>query len=146
MKGMNSTGKKQTAVKNGVTTNNKPLLSRFFRGLGIRYTVQLALVIILLLIVVVVTLNDTQKCATRDKAFQQIAAADKTDNFTGIIQGAEQFFSVKPLTRKDERESFIRELYDKAIVRLFTAQSDKLDAKALEHFQRYRHLIVDTRK
>jgi hypothetical protein len=145
MRDKNLKGKNQTAPKDEITT--KRFFSHgFLRGLVIRYSIQSTLVILLLLMAVVVTLNDTKKCNTREKAFEQIVAAEKADDFTGIIQEAEIFFSVKPLTGKDEREPYVKELYDKAIVRLFTEQTEQPDANALDHFKRYRHLIVDKGK
>lgn len=129
-----------------VKQKKEPFMYWLFSREGIRYQLQTALVILLLLTAVIVTLVDTKKCNTRDKAFAQISAAEKTDDFNRIIQGAEQFFSVKPLTSNDEREPYVKKLYDKAIVRLFTEQTEQLDANALAHFERYRHLIVDQEK
>jgi hypothetical protein len=146
MKDMNSKGKNQTDAKDTITQNNKPPTTRLLSRLGTRYWIQLALVILLLLAAVVATLIDTKKCNTRDSAFVKISAAEKTDDFIGIIQGAERFFSVNPMTRKDERELYVKELYDKAIIRLFIEQTKKPDPNALKHFKQYRHLIVDQGK
>lgn len=145
MRDMNSMGKNQTAQKD-TGTLKKLFVSGLLGRLGTRYSIQSALVIILLLTAVVVTLNDIKKCNTRDKAFEQIAAAEKSDDYIKIIQEAENFFSAKLLTRNDEREPYVKKLYDKAIVHLFKEQTEQLDANALEHFKRYRHLIVDQGK
>ncbi|MCU0287608.1 MAG: hypothetical protein MUF15_14590 [Acidobacteria bacterium] len=127
-------------------TSKKPFYHSFLSKLGIRYLTQSALVIILLLTTLIVNLIDTNRCIVRDEAFKQIAKAEQSGDFSGIIQGAEKFFSVNPLTNNDEREPYVKELYDKSIIRLFAEQNEKPDDKALEHFKRYRQLIVDQKK
>lgn len=127
-------------------TNKKSFFHDFLCKLGIRYLIQSSLVIILFVTIVVVILNDIKKCNTRDEAFKQITSAEKSSDFIGIIQGAERFFSMDPLTERDQRELYVKELYDKAIVRLFAEQNEQLDAEALKHFKRYRQLIVDQGK
>ncbi len=135
-----------TAAAGKFKQKKEPFMYWLFSRDGIRYQVQTIMVIILIIIVALIAINDHKKIDTRDKVFAQIAAAEKTDNFKRIIQGAEQFFSVKPLARNDEREPYVKKLYDKAIVRLFTEQTEPLDDKAREHFKRYRQLIVDQEK
>lgn len=137
--------KNQTKPKDMIIPK-KPSVSRFLSRLGIRCTIQLAMVIILILIVVLVVISDIKKLDTRDKAFKQITTAAISDDYIGIIKNAETFFSKKPLTRNDKRESYVRKLYDQAIVRLFSEQGDKLDDNALAHFKQYEKLIVNSKK
>jgi hypothetical protein len=129
-----------------VKQKEEPFMYWFFSRKGIRYHLQIVLLFILIAIVAVIAIKDHKKHLSRDTSFKQITESGKADDFVKIIQGAEKFFSVKPLTKNDEREHYVKKLYDKAILRMFAEQTAELDANALEHFKRYRHLIVDTGK
>lgn len=134
------------AVTGEVRQKEVPFLYWLFTGTGIRYQVQIVLVLILITIMAVIAINDNKKFDIRDKAFKQITTAEKSDDYIGIIENAGTFFSQKPLTRNDKRESYVKKLYDQAIVRLFTEQDEQLDDNALAHFKQYEKLIVNSKK
>lgn len=131
--------------KEEIKQKEEPFKDWLYSKKGIRLKLQAVFAAILILMVSIFTISDAINRNNRNKAFRQITAAVKSNDYIGIIEGVEKFFSKRIFSGKDKREPYVKELYDEAIVRFFTTQGDELDDNALRHLQRYQKLINNSK-
>ena len=96
---------------------------------------------ILLILAGNLTYQDQKIRSTRNLAYQQVLNAQRERDYLSLIQNAELFLKRRPLSRKDEREQQVIDLYHEAFVRWFAQQEEQLSEEDNTRIQEYKTII-----
>jgi hypothetical protein len=137
----------QPPVMAGTVSQRQPSSEPFafwlFSSKDRRIKLQAVAAILLVLLVGFLAIRDLSVRAARSAAFTRIVAAAEREDALGIIQGAEAFFSNRPLSGVDGRDQQVIDLYTEAFVRWFVGLDSAPDTDAEAHVDRYQALILD---
>jgi hypothetical protein len=132
-----------TRVSRQRRRGGEPFAFWLFSNQDKRIKVQAVVAVILVLLVGWLVVRDLSVRAARDTAYAQIVEAAGNQDPLGIIEGAEIYFTNKPLSGRDRRDEQVQALYTEAFVRWFVGLEGEPDADAQTRIERYQALILD---
>ncbi len=108
-----------------------------FSGQDRRLKLQAFAAILLVLFASIFLFQQTRIREARETAYEALAVAAQNENYLGVIEAAEAYFSNQPLSR-DLRDSQVRQLYDEAFVRWFVTSEQEPSQTAMVHIEFYK--------
>ena len=93
--------------------------------------------ILLVLFASIFLFQQTRVREARQTAYEALAVAVQNENYLGVIEAAEAYFSNQPFYH-DLRDSQVRQLYDEAFVRWFVTSEQEPSQAAMMHIAFYK--------